>query len=106
MLKVFAARKGSCAGNNMEPENGTSMRTLLRHVPTGLWVKAAEQWTSNPDEALDFKAMSQAIRFVERAGLRKMELAFISPHLCRCTEVPLDLLSWGTSISNPCAQVA
>ena len=82
------------------------MRTLLRNVPTGLYVQSAENWTGNPDEALDFKAMSQAIRFVEKAGLRKMELAFISPHLCRCTEVPLELLSWGASISNPCAQAA
>ena len=76
------------------------MRTLLRNVPTGLYVQSAEAWTGNPDEALDFKTMSQAIRFVEQAGLRKMELAFMSPQLCRLTEGPLDLLRWGPSISK------
>ncbi len=76
------------------------MRTLLRNVPTGLYVQSAETWTSNPDEAFDFKTMSQAIRFVEKEGLRKMELAFVSPNLCRLTEVPLELLRWGPSISH------
>jgi hypothetical protein len=54
------------------------MRTLLRHVPTGLYVQSAEQWTGKPEEAFDFKTMGQAIRFVEKAGLSKMELAFMS----------------------------
>ena len=76
------------------------MRTLLRNVPTGLYVQSAEHWTGNPDEALDFKTMSQAIRFVEKAGLRKMELAFVSSNCCRFTEVPLELLRWGASISQ------
>jgi hypothetical protein len=76
------------------------MRTLLRNVPTGLYVQSAERWTSNPDEAFDFKTMSQAIRFVEKAGLRKMELAFVSPQFCRFTEVPLELLRWGASVSQ------
>ena len=82
------------------------MRTLLRNVPTGLYVQSAENWTGNPDEALDFKTMSQAIRFVEKAGLRKMELAFVSDHLYRLTEVPLDLLRWGPSVSKHLAQAA
>jgi hypothetical protein len=82
------------------------MRTLLRNVPTGLYVQSAEDWTGNPDEALDFKTMSQAIRFVEKAGLRKMELAFVSGHLCRLTEVPLDALRWGASVSRPVGQAA
>ena len=80
------------------------MRTLLRNVPTGLYVQSAEVWTGNPDEAFDFKTMSQAIRFVEQAGLRKMELAFVTPRLCRFTEVPLNVLRWGPSISRPCDQ--
>ena len=76
------------------------MRTLLRNVPTGLYVQSADQWTGNPDEALDFKTMGQAIRFVERSGLRQMELAFVSPNFCRFTEVPLELLCWGPSVSK------
>ena len=82
------------------------MRTLLRNVPTGLSVQSAGTWTGNPDEAYDFKTMSQAIRFVEQAGLRKMELAFVSSRLCRLTEVPLDHLRWGPSISKPSDQRA
>ena len=76
------------------------MRTLLRNLPTGFYVQSAKAWTGSPDEAFDFKTMSQAIRFVEQAGLRKMELAFVSPRLCRLTEVPLGLLRWGPSISK------
>ncbi len=76
------------------------MKTLLRNVPTGLYVQSPESWTGNPDEALDFKTMGEAIRFVEQAGLRKMELAFVSPQLCRLTEVPLESLRWGPSISR------
>jgi hypothetical protein len=82
------------------------MRTLLRNVPTGLYVQSAENWTGNPDEALDFKTMSQAIRFAEKAGLRKMELAFVSPHLCGLTEIPLEELRWGPSVSKRYAQAA
>jgi hypothetical protein len=82
------------------------MRTLLRNVPTGLYVQSAEAWTGNPEEAFDFKTMRQAIRFVEREGLRQMELAFVSPRLCRFTEVPLDLLRWGPSISQRSNQPA
>jgi hypothetical protein len=76
------------------------MRTLLRNVPTGLYVQSQGSWTGNPDQATDFKSMSQAIRYVEQAGLRRMELAFVSPHLCRFTEVPLELLGWGASVSK------
>jgi hypothetical protein len=76
------------------------MRTLLRNVPTGLYVQSADRWTGNLDEAFDFKTMSQAIRFVEKQGLRQMEFAFVSPDFCRFTEVPLELLRWGPSVSQ------
>jgi hypothetical protein len=82
------------------------MKTLLRNVPTGLYVQSAEDWTGNPGEAHDFKTMSQAISFVEKAGLRKMELAFVSDSLCPFTEVPLELLRWGPSVSKRPAQPA
>lgn len=73
---------------------------MLRHVTTGLYVQCAEHWTGNPEEAHDFETMGEAIRFVERAGLSRMELAFYSPQHGRCTEVPLELLSWGASVSR------
>jgi hypothetical protein len=77
------------------------MRTLLRNVPTGLYVQTAETWTGNPAEAFDFKTMGRAIRFVEQEGLRQMELAFVSPQMCRLTKVPLTALRWAPSISKP-----
>ena len=76
------------------------MRTLLRHVPTGLYVQSPDQWTGDPEEAFDFKTMSHAIRFVEKGGLRKMELAFRSSQSSRSAEVPLEMLRWGPSISK------
>ncbi len=82
------------------------MKTLLRNVPTGLYVQSADRWTSRPEEACDFKTMSQAIRYVESAGLRKMELTFVSPNLCRSTAVPLDILRWGRSISSGASPAA
>jgi hypothetical protein len=38
--------------------------------------------------------------------LRKMELAFVSAHLCRLTEVPLELLRWRPSVSSRFPQAA
>jgi hypothetical protein len=85
---------------NINSERSADMRTLLRNVPTGLYVQSAGAWTGSSHEALDFKTMSRAIGFVEQAGLRKMELAFESSDLSRLTEVPLDKLSWGSSVSR------
>jgi hypothetical protein len=72
----------------------------LRNVPSGLYVQSPDTWTGNRDEAFDFRTMSHAIRFVEKAGLRQMEFEFVSPQLSRPTEVPLEMLRWGASISK------
>jgi hypothetical protein len=82
------------------------MKILLRNVPTGLYVQSAKTWTGNPDEAFDFKILREALRFVEQEELRKMELAFVSSHLCRLTEVPLDSLRWGSLVHKDSAQPA
>jgi hypothetical protein len=44
--------------------------------------------------------MGHAICFVEKAGLRQMEFAFVSDNLGRFTQVPLELLRWGSSVSK------
>jgi hypothetical protein len=80
------------------------MRTLLRNVPTGLYVEAADSWTCNPTEAFDFKTMRQAIKFSEESGFRKMELAFVSEDPSRFTTVPLATLCCRLSASNRCDQ--
>ena len=50
------------------------MKTLLRHAPTGQYFQALEKWTVNPGKAYDFKFVGRALRFVEKAGFRGMEL--------------------------------
>jgi len=80
------------------------MRTLLRNVPTGLYVEAPDSWTCNPTEAFDFKTMRQAIRFAEESGFRKMELAFVSEDPSRCTTVPLAALRCRLSVNHRCDQ--
>ncbi len=68
------------------------MRTLLRHAPTGLFLQALDAWTGNREEALEFKSMTQAIRFAEQAGFTKMELAYESSRVGGWTTVPLSEL--------------
>jgi hypothetical protein len=62
----------------MEPYSDGAVKTLLRNAQTGLYVGFAQDWTHKQDEALDFKTMGRAIRFAEKAGLKMMELAFVS----------------------------
>ena len=80
------------------------MRTLLRNVPTGLYVEAPDSWTCNPAQAFDFKTMRQAIKFAEESGFRKMELAFVSEDPSRFTTVPLATLRCRLSVNNRCDQ--
>ncbi len=58
------------------------MRTLLRKIAGSTYFQAPDHWTPNPDEALDFKSMENAVEFVEHAGYRNMEVAFLydNPH--------------------------
>jgi hypothetical protein len=69
------------------------VKILLRHRPTGLYVRDWTQWTGDPGQALDFKAMRRAIQFAEETGFSHMELAIVSekpPHL---TVVPVTALT-------------
>ena len=76
------------------------MRTLLRNALTGLYVRSAQDWTCKAEEALDLKTMSRAIRFAEKAGFTKMELAFVSDG-SRCpSPVSLDALRARLSVSD------
>jgi hypothetical protein len=50
------------------------MKTLLRHAPTGQYFESLEKWTPNPGNAYDFQLVSRALRFVEKARFRGMEL--------------------------------
>ena len=50
------------------------MRTLLRNIRTGQYFQSLEKWTSNPDEAHDFKHLGRAMKFAVKAGFTDMEL--------------------------------
>jgi hypothetical protein len=76
------------------------MRVLLRNIPTGLYVQALDAWTTNPSEALDLKSMSQAMRFVEKAGYTGMELTLVSDHPCHLTAVPLEPAGSSVAVAN------
>jgi hypothetical protein len=52
------------------------MRTLLRRVSTGLYFQAADQWTPDPEQALNFRSIDRALEFVRTWKLRGVELAF------------------------------
>lgn len=83
-----------------KPWLDAAMKTLLRNAQTGLYVRSAQDWTSRADEALDFKTMSRAIRFADKAGLRKMELAFVSEDRRCPPPVSLEALRARLSVSN------
>jgi hypothetical protein len=68
------------------------MKTLLRNIPYRQYVQSADQWTPNPQEALDFESMSRAMDFVEQHGYRNMELAFEFDNPHRFATVRLETL--------------
>lgn len=52
------------------------MKTLLRKIPSGLYFRGPDQWTSNPIEALDFQSIDHALQFIRTWKLQEVELAF------------------------------
>jgi len=52
------------------------MRTLLRRVSTGLYFQEADRWTTDPQQACNFKTIDHALEFIRRWKLRGVELAF------------------------------
>jgi hypothetical protein len=71
----------------------TVMRTLLRHAATGQYFQALERWTRNPARAYDFKAVNRAVRFVQKAGFRGMELVLSLDSA--------DKVTWGQVMGHP-----
>jgi hypothetical protein len=69
------------------------MRTLLRNTATGLYFQGPDRWTINPAEALDFKLIDRALKFVETWSLKDMELAFAFSGTRPITGVPLERLA-------------
>ena len=76
------------------------MKMLLRSALTGLYVRSAQDWTGEAAEARAFKTMGQAMRFAEKAGFRKLELAFVSDDTRCPPPVSLETLRARLSVSN------
>ena len=69
------------------------MKTLLRQIPTGLYFQGPDKWTGNPSEALNFKSIDRAIKFIETWAMKEVELAFAFNDQKHITRVPLNRIS-------------
>jgi len=69
------------------------MRTLLRRIPTGLFFQGPDKWTSNPEEALNFKSIDRALDFVQTWQIKEVELAFAFNDVPSVTLVPLEKMA-------------
>jgi hypothetical protein len=52
------------------------MRTLVRNIRTGAYFGGADKWTTDPDDAVDFRMIDRALQFIEQWRLRDVEIAF------------------------------
>jgi hypothetical protein len=69
------------------------MKTLLRQIPTGLYFQGPDKWTGNPAEAMNFKSIDRALKFVETWAMKEVELAFAFTDQNHVTRVPLNRIA-------------
>ena len=67
-----------------------NMRTLLRRVSTGLYFQEADQWTTDPQRACNFKTIDHALEFIRKWKLRGVELAFSFNNSKNVRAVPVE----------------
>jgi hypothetical protein len=53
----------------------STMRILLQHMRTGLYLRGLGNWSSNPFEALDFQHSQRAIDFARQHQLHGVQIA-------------------------------
>ena len=68
------------------------MKTFLRDIHSGLYVRGRGKWTPDPDRALNFKLINRAVKHVEKAGLRGVELVVASAKPVHLTALPFGVL--------------
>ena len=68
------------------------MKAFLRDIQSGLYFSGRGKWTSNLDGALNFKLINRAIKHVEKAGLRGVELVVASAGPSHLTALPVGIL--------------
>ncbi len=66
------------------------MKTLLRHLGTGLYLECPGRWTENTDQAYDFRFADHAIRYVDTWDIKQVELAFAFDEPQCVVGAPLD----------------
>jgi len=68
------------------------MRTFLRDIQSGLYLKASGKWTPDHAGALDFKRINRAIKRAEKMGLTGVELVVTSADRTHLTALPVGML--------------
>ena len=53
------------------------MKTLLRHTKSGLYSQGPDQWTDDPERAVDFRFTDRALTYQQNWHLEDVELAFV-----------------------------
>lgn len=68
-----------------------SMRILLQHVRTQLFLKSLGNWTANPYEAFDFEHSQRAIEFAEKNQLQGIQILvkFIDSQFDEAVPLPI-----------------
>ncbi len=66
------------------------MKILLKNTRTGLFLHAPGKWTSNPEDAYDFRFIDRAVRYVEVWELKNVEVAFAFDDPASVTTVSLE----------------
>ncbi len=64
----------------------------MRKIAGTTYLQSPGHWTRNPEEGLDFKSMNEAVAFVEHAGYRNLEVAFLSDNPRLSSAVRVDTL--------------
>src|SRR5215831_6772161 len=53
------------------------MKTLLRNTRSGLYSQGPDQWTDDPERAVDFRFIDRALTYIQAWHLKEVELAFV-----------------------------
>ena len=69
-----------------------NMRAFLRDIQSGLYFSGGGKWTPNLERALNFKLINRAVRHVEKAGLRGVELVVATGDATHLTALPVGIL--------------
>jgi hypothetical protein len=68
------------------------MKTFLRDIRTGLFLKACGEWTPDRTQAQNFKLINTAIKRADKMGLRGVELVVTSADQTHLTVLPVGML--------------